>query len=74
VKVTLTVQFAPAAKLEPQVVLIAKLEGFVPVKLMEVIGIGAVPVLVRVAVCGALVTLTLTTPKFIKVGVVFSVL
>jgi hypothetical protein len=57
-KVTLMVQFAPAAKLVPQVLVCAKSAGFVPVNEMLLIANAAVPVFESVTVFAALVVLT----------------
>jgi hypothetical protein len=48
VNVTVTVQLAPAARFDPQVVVFGKSAGFVPVTAIDVILIAAFPVLVRV--------------------------
>jgi len=57
-KVTLTVQFAPAARLAPHVLFCAKSEALAPVRPMLLIVNGAVPVLDSVTVWAALVVLT----------------
>jgi hypothetical protein len=57
VKVTLIVQFAPAATLVPQLLVWAKLVGFVPVREMLVIVKAAVPVFDNVTGLAALVVL-----------------
>jgi hypothetical protein len=64
VKVALMVQFAPAATLEPQVLVSAKSPGSAPVMLMLVMFKVVLPTLVRVTVWGALVCPTLTPLKF----------
>src|SRR5258706_2224673 len=66
-------QLLPAARLVPQVLVSAKSNGFVPVRLSEEMGMAAVPVLVIVAVCGALVVPFFTVPKLISVGDMFNV-
>jgi hypothetical protein len=50
VKVTLIVQFEPAARVAPQVVVCAKLPGFSPVSTILLMVNGAVPALIRVTV------------------------
>ena len=70
--VTEMVQFLPAAsELDElgQVVVSVKLPGFVPVKAMLMMTNGVVPVLVRVAVCAALLLPEATVPKLRLVGV-----
>lgn len=62
-KVTEIVQFAPAATLGPQVWVWAKSPELAPVTKMLVIDKGAVPVLVSVTTCAALVTPTSKLPK-----------
>ena len=63
--VMLIVQFAPAATLEPHVLVSAKSPLFAPVMAMPepLIVNAAVPVFVRVTVCAVLVTLTNWFPK-----------
>ena len=67
-KVTLTVQLAPAASELPQVWVCAKSPALVPVIAMEVIVNLVVPTLVRVTVFAGLVVPTATEPKFKLVG------
>jgi len=55
VKVTLMVQLAFAATVDPQLFDCAKSAGFVPVSVMLVILSAVPPLLVSVTVCGALV-------------------
>lgn len=63
VKVTLTTQLLPIAKLVPQGLLeIAKSPAFAPVSAMLVIVTADGPVFVSVTVCGALVTLKPVLP------------
>lgn len=67
-KVTLIVQLAPAVKVLPQLFVWAKsplLEPVIPIPPMVS---AAVPVLLSVTVCGALVERTATLPKFRLVG------
>lgn len=64
VNVTLIVQLAPAATLLPQLFVWAKSPGYVPVRLTLVMLKVAVPVLVSVTVCDALVV-----PKFCGLNV-----
>ena len=56
--VTLIVQFAPAARLEPHVFVAAKSPEFVPEMAMLVIVRDAAPVFESVTICAALVVLT----------------
>ena len=69
-KLTLTVQFAPGARLVPQVRdEMMNCPGFAPTKPIELIVAVAVPVFVSVKVCGALVLPRVTVPKFQDAGV-----
>ena len=68
VNVTLMVQLAPAAKLDPQVVVRAKLVLLVPVMVMLEIVRAPAPVLVKVTVRAALVVFTVWFPKASDVG------
>ena len=63
VKVTLIVQLPLAATELPQVLVCAKSPGLVPVMVRPEIVKAALPVLLRVAVCAALVELTAWLPK-----------
>jgi len=63
VKVTLIVQLAPAATLNPQVLVWAKLLALVPDTVMLVMLKSAVPVFVSVTVCAALLVPTVSFPK-----------
>lgn len=64
VNVTLTTQFAPTARLAPQGLFeMAKSAAFVPVSAMLAIVSVAFPAFVRVTVCAAVVTPTMTLPK-----------
>jgi len=54
-KVTLIVQFPPAARLEPQVLVCAKSPGFVPVRLMLLMVSVAFPLLLNVTALAPLV-------------------
>ena len=65
--VTLIVQFAPAAKLAPQLLVWEKRFGFAPPSEMLLIVSGAVPELVNVMVCAALVVPRLAV-KLSEVG------
>ena len=67
-KVALIVQFAPAATLDPQVLVCEKSPVFDPVKEVLVIDNVAVPVLVSVTVLGLLFLPTRMVPKFKEVG------
>jgi hypothetical protein len=66
--VTLIVHEPPAASVEPQVLLWPKSPGFAPVSEMLAMLSGAVPVLVKVALCAALVLPTRCEPKANEVG------
>src|SRR5271165_1420133 len=69
VKVSCTVQPAPAARVAPQVVVpVAKLEAEEPVICRPTSARGAPPVLVTVSVSGALATLTSWFPKLTLAG------
>ena len=70
VKVRLTMQLAPAARLAPQGLFeMEKSAAFAPVKAMlEMVSV-AEPVLVNVTVCGLVVTPTMTFPKDKLAGV-----
>jgi hypothetical protein len=54
VKVTLMLQFVPAAKLAPQVLVVPKSVGLTPVTATLLINNGALPVLLSVTICAAL--------------------
>jgi hypothetical protein len=73
VKVTLTVQLAPAANELPQVLVSAKSPALVPVIAMPVMLKVVVPTLVRVTVFAGLVVPTATEPKSKLVGESFAV-
>lgn len=62
-KVTLIVQFAPAATLEPQVLVCAKSPLFAPVMAMLVMFSVALPLLVRLTTCAVLLMPTNWLPK-----------
>jgi hypothetical protein len=68
VKVTLIVQFAPAARVAPQVAVCAKLPGFSPVSTILLMVNGAVPALIRVTVLAALVVFTNWPANVSEVG------
>ena len=63
-KVTAIGQLAPAASVEPHAVVSAKSLVFAPVKVMPEMVSGALPPLVSVNVCAALVVPLVTLPKF----------
>src|ERR1035438_10391512 len=63
VKCPWMVQFAPAARLDPQVFANTNEEAFAPVRLMPVIARVAPPVLVKVTCCDALVAATISLPN-----------
>jgi hypothetical protein len=58
VKVTLMVQFAPAARLDPQVLFWLKSVTFAPERATLAMDTAAVPALVKATVCGPLKTPT----------------
>src|SRR5947199_59778 len=68
VKVTLMVQLAPAARLAGQVLVWAKSPALVPVTLTPLMFSAAVPLLVSVTVCAALVVFTVWSEKVSVVG------
>jgi hypothetical protein len=67
-KVTLMLQFAPAARVAPQVVVLAKSAAFVPVKPMVVMLMLEFPVFDRVTARALLVVFNNCTPKASEVG------
>jgi hypothetical protein len=69
VKTTEIVQFAPAASELPQLFVSANTLAFAPERVMPVIVKAALPVLVRVAVCAALLLPVVTEPKASVAGV-----
>ena len=66
--VTLIVQLAPAARLEPQLFVCEKFEEFVPANAMLLIVSAPVPVLVNVTGLAALVVFTIWFPNASDVG------
>ena len=68
VKVTFSVQLAPAPRLEPQVLFWSKFVALVPVIPTLLITSSAPPVLVSVSTCGLLSVPTTNTPKLKLVG------
>ena len=62
-RLTEIVQLAPAPIPVPQVFVVGKSPGFVPVTLIEVIESDVVPLFVRVTVLAALLVPTLTEPE-----------
>ena len=68
VNVTLIVQLAPAARVAPHVVVLAKLFAFVPVIVIPVMAIAALPVFDSVTLRAALVTFTSWFPNASDVG------
>ena len=72
VNLTLNLQLAPAATLDPQVLVSPKSLGSLPVKSIPVMSSAVLPVLVKVTVIGELVFPTATLPKFSWLGVNFT--
>lgn len=69
VNVTLIVQLAPMANVDPQVEVLAKFDALVPVREMPPIAIAALPVLDSVTLLAPLVVLTVWVPKATVAGV-----
>ena len=67
-KVTLMLQFAPAARVAPQVVVLAKSAGFVPVNPMLVMLMLEFPVFDSVTARAVLVVFNICTPKAKEAG------